>query len=111
MINILEENPDVGMVCGNRFTEKADPKAFRNIFSLGNQIIAFTANALNGVQLNDPLTGLRVVRSEILRNWKIKSKGFDIEVELNHHVERRGFGIAEIPIHYRERVRRKETKS
>ncbi len=110
MINILVENPDIGMVCGNRFAQKADPKAFRNIFSLGNQIIAFTANALNGVQLNDPLTGLRVVRAEILRNWKIKSKGFDIEVELNHHVERRGFGIAEIPIHYRERVGEKKLK-
>ena len=110
MIRILEENPDVGMVCGNRFAEKTDPKAFRNIFSLGNRLIAFTANALNGVQLSDPLTGLRVVRAEILRDWQVKSKGFDIEVELNHHVERRGFGIAEIPIHYRQRLGEKKLK-
>ena len=58
----------------------------------------------------DPLTGLRVVRAEILRNWKVKSKGFDIEVELNHRVEREGFGIVEIPIQYRERLGEKKLR-
>jgi hypothetical protein len=49
-----------------------------------------------------------VVRSKILRNWQLKSKGFDVEVELNHHVEREGFGIVEIPINYRERLGQKK---
>jgi dolichol-phosphate hexosyltransferase len=110
MIRILEENPRVGMVCGNRFTEKLDPNALHNLFYFGNRLIAFTHNMLNGVQLDDPLTGLRVVRSEILRGWIVKSKGFDIEVELNHLVERKGFGIVEIPIGYRERVGEKKLK-
>lgn len=110
MIRILEENPDVGMVCGNRFGEAVNKKAMRNAFHLGNRLLAFTHNALNGVQLEDPLTGLRIVRAEILRDWKVKSKGFDIEVELNHHVERRGFDIIEIPIHYRERLGEKKLK-
>ena len=56
----------------------------------------------------DPLTGLRVVRAGILRSWKVKSKGFDIEVELNHHVEREGFSIVEVPIQYRERLGEKK---
>jgi dolichol-phosphate mannosyltransferase len=63
---------------------------------------------LNGVSLADPLTGLRVVRAGILRNWVVQSKGFDVEVELNHHVERAGFGIVEIPINYRERLGQKK---
>jgi dolichol-phosphate mannosyltransferase len=58
--------------------------------------------------LADPLTGLRVVRAGILRSWKVKSKGFDVEVELNHHVEREGFGIVEVPIQYRERLGEKK---
>ncbi len=110
MIEILEKHPEVGMVCGNRFNGKVDPNALHNIFYLGNRLIAFTHNVLNGVPLKDPLTGLRVVRMEILRNWKIKSKGFDIEVELNHHVERMGFGIMEVPINYRERLGEKKLK-
>ena len=110
MIRILEENPDVGMVCGNRFNGYVDPNALHNVFYLGNRLIAFAHNFLNRIPLKDPLTGLRVVRSEILRNWKIKSKGFDIEVELNHHIERQGFEILEVPIHYRERLGEKKLK-
>ncbi|MGO8806865.1 MAG: glycosyltransferase family 2 protein [Candidatus Bathyarchaeia archaeon] len=108
MIQVLEENPDIGMVCGNRFNGHVDGKALHNVFYFGNKLIAFTHNFFNGVQLADPLTGLRVVRASILRNWTVKSKGFDIEVELNHYVEREGFGIVEIPIRYRERLGEKK---
>jgi glycosyltransferase involved in cell wall biosynthesis len=109
MIQLLEENPEVGMVCGNRLTGNADSKVL-DVFYIGNRLIAFTHNFLNGIQLKDPLTGLRVVRTEILRNWKVKSKGFDIEVELNHHVERKGFSIMEVPINYRPRLGQKKLK-
>ena len=108
MIQILEKNPDVGMVCGNRFNGYQEKTAHSSIFYIGNRLIAFTHNLLNGITLDDPLTGLRVVRARILRNWKVKSKGFDIEVELNHHVEREGFGIVEVPIKYRERLGQKK---
>jgi dolichol-phosphate mannosyltransferase len=108
MIRILEETPDVGMVCGNRFNSHINLKGLHSVFYFGNRLLAFTHNLLNGVSLTDPLTGLRVVRAEILRNWKVKSKGFDVEVELNHHVEREGFGIVEVPIKYRERLGEKK---
>ncbi|MEM1590224.1 MAG: hypothetical protein QW175_07390, partial [Candidatus Bathyarchaeia archaeon] len=65
---------------------------------------------LNGVNMLDPLTGLRVVRWEIVRDWQPKSKGFDVEVELNHLVERKGYRIIEIPIYYRPRIGEKKLK-
>jgi glycosyltransferase involved in cell wall biosynthesis len=108
MIRLLEEDQSVGMVCGNRFTEDLNSRALHDLFYFGNRAIAFVHNFLNGVQLTDPLTGLRVVRAGILRNWKVKSKGFDVEVELNHRVEREGFSIMEIPIQYRERLGEKK---
>jgi dolichol-phosphate hexosyltransferase len=108
MIEILEKKPNVGMVCGNRFSGYLDLKGLNSIFYFGNRAIAFTHNILNGIQLADPLTGLRVVRAKILRNWKILSKGFDVEVELNHRVEREGFSIEEVPIQYRERLGEKK---
>lgn len=110
MIRILEENQTVGMVCGNRFNHHFHLKAMHNMFYLGNRLLAFTHNLLNGIDMSDPLTGLRVVRWEIVRNWRPKSKGFDLEVELNHFVERKGFGIKEIPIHYRPRLGEKKLK-
>jgi dolichol-phosphate mannosyltransferase len=110
MIKILEENPQVGMVCGNRFNSHFHLKSMHSMLYLGNRLIAFAHNLLNGIQMRDPLTGLRVVRWRILKNWTPKSEGFDIEVELNHYVERQGYGIVEIPIFYRPRLGEKKLK-
>ena len=110
MIKILEENPDVGMVCGNRFNSQLDSKALINRFYLGNKLLAFSHNILNGIALHDPLTGLRVIRAEILRNLKLKSNGFDIEVELNSIVRKRGYKTVEVPIQYRQRLGEKKLK-
>jgi len=110
MIRILDENPDVGMVCGNRFNNHFHLNAMHDLFYLGNRALASVHNVLNGVELRDPLTGLRVVRWEIVRGWKPKSKGFDVEVELNHFVEKKGFTISEIPIYYRRRLGEKKLK-
>lgn len=110
MIEILEQNPEVGMVCGNRLGGKADEKALHSQFYFGNRILALAHNILNGVELEDPLTGLRVVRADILRSWKIRSKGFDIEVELNAQVIKQGYRTVEVPIRYRERIGEKKLK-
>ena len=110
MIEILERNPKVGMVCGNRFSGNIEPEAVGSSFYVGNKLLAFAHGLFNGVFLSDPLTGLRVIRTEILRGWTVKSNGFDIEVELNHMVERKGYLIVEIPIKYRQRVGKKKLK-
>jgi len=110
MIRILEENPDIGMVCGNRFNSHFHLDSMSNKFYMGNRMLAFIHNMMNGVSLRDPLTGLRVVRWEIMKAWMPRSRGFDIEVELNHFVENKGFSIKEIPIHYRARLGEKKLK-
>lgn len=110
MIKILEENPEIGMVCGNRFNRHFHLENMPDIFYTGNRLIAFVHNLLNGVKMRDPLTGLRVVRLEILKNWKPEAKGFDIEIELNQLVERKGYLISEIPISYRTRLGEKKLR-
>jgi dolichol-phosphate mannosyltransferase len=110
MIQILDENPNVGMVTGNRFNHSLTSIAMKNPFYAGNRLIAATQRILNGVDLNDPLTGLRIVRWVILKGWKPKSAGFDIEAEMNHLVERAGYQTMEIPVQYRARVGEKKLK-
>lgn len=53
------------------------------------------------VYLHDLLTGLRVLRWNALKDWKPKSEGFDIEVELNSFVSHQGYKIVEVGISYR----------
>jgi dolichol-phosphate mannosyltransferase len=45
-----------------------------------------------------------------LDGWKPKSKGFDVEAEMNSIVGRRGYKIVEIPIDYRIRLGEKKLK-
>jgi dolichol-phosphate mannosyltransferase len=111
MVEVLEHNPNVGMVIGNRFNgEHNFDKSITDRFYMGNRLLAFAQRMINGVKLHDPLSGLRVVRKEILHNWKPKSKGFDVEAEMNSHVDRKGYLIAEIPIEYRARLGEKKLK-
>ena len=110
MIKILDENPLIGMVCGNRLTKKVDGETLHTIFQIGNRILALAHTFLNGIPMQDPLTGLRVIRAEILRDWQVESKSFDIEVELNSLVSQLGYRIKELPISYRPRLGEKKLK-
>jgi dolichol-phosphate mannosyltransferase len=110
MIEILEKNPNVGMVCGNRFSGNIESDAVRKSFHFGNKILSLAHTLFNGVSLSDPLTGLRVIRVQALKNWIVKSQGFDIEVELNHQVSKKGYKIVEVPIGYRKRLGEKKLK-
>ena len=110
MIRILEEKPNVGMVLGNRFNHLLTSAAMKNPFYIGNRLLAVTQRVLNSVDLNDPLTGLRVMRWEILKGWTPTSQGFDIEAEMNHLVEHQGYQIVEISVPYRVRLGEKKLK-
>jgi hypothetical protein len=42
--------------------------------------------------------------------WTPRPKNFDIDVELNHQVERKGYGIVEMRIEYRPRLGEKKLR-
>ena len=111
MIEILEQNPDVGMVIGNRFGKDVNfGLVSSNVFYIGNRFLALAQHLVNGIDLQDPLSGLRVLRSELITRWEPKSQHFDVEAEMNYFVERKGYGIEEIPIEYRTRLGEKKLK-
>jgi dolichol-phosphate mannosyltransferase len=108
MINVLNNNPNVGMVLGDRFNSLYEDESSRNQFYIGNRILGFVQRVINGVNLNDPFTGLRIIRLELLTGWKPKSLDFDIEAEINQHIKKSGYMIAEVPIMYRNRLGKKK---
>jgi len=108
MIRILDSNPNIGVVLGDRFTQKYKNQSDRNQFYIGNRILGFLHWILNGVKLNDPFTGLRLIRRELLENWQPKAVGFDIEAEINDHIIKSGYTIFELPIRYRKRLGKKK---
>ncbi|MEM3550314.1 MAG: glycosyltransferase family 2 protein [Candidatus Bathyarchaeia archaeon] len=111
MMEILENNPSVGMVVGNRFNDNFDVKrCMFNTFYFGNRLLAALHMIANGINMKDPLSGLRVVRWNILRGWRPKSTNFDFEVELNLYTVKKGFRIVEVPIEYRHRIGEKKLR-
>lgn len=111
MVEVLDHDDRVGMVIGDRFSGEVNlQKSWMNPFYIGNRLIALAQHTLNGIKLSDPLSGLRVVRADVLRDWKAKSSGFDVEAEINFLVERKGYRIVEIPIDYRSRLGEKKLK-
>jgi cellulose synthase/poly-beta-1,6-N-acetylglucosamine synthase-like glycosyltransferase len=68
MIKELEEKPLIGMVCGNRLNGNVDKLALHRVFHIGNKLLAFAHKMFNNIPLEDPLTGIRVIRADVLRN-------------------------------------------
>jgi dolichol-phosphate mannosyltransferase len=108
MMCVLNFSPEVGMVLGDRFSKKYEKESDRNQFYVGNRILGFVHRVFNGIELNDPYTGLRLIRFDLLKGWKPESEGFDIEAELNHRIDCLGYKIVELPIKYRKRLGKKK---
>jgi len=109
MIKILEADPSVGMVVGNRFNSNYDVKrSMLNAYFIGNRLLALAHKMASGIGMEDPLSGLRVVRWSLLKDWRPKSMGFDVEAELNFYIAKKGYRIVEIPIEYRPRLGKKK---
>ncbi len=104
MIEILESYRNIGMVTGRR------PEARKmDIYHLGNRLLRYAHRLLNGINIHDPFTGLRVIPFDIIKDWEPKSRGFDIECEINHYINKvKGLKIVEIPIEYRIRIGEKK---
>jgi len=110
MIQILEKNPDVAMVTGDRFHTYTLKTYLKDIYSLGNLILKTLHHYLNKVKMKDPLTGLRAIKWQTIKNWKPTAKHFEIEVEINNHIKNLKQKIIEIPIKYRKRLGIKKLK-
>ena len=120
MINFLEKRATVGMVTGRRLSSSGKSWSLELLFQciktskkrffeymqryLQNRAIILSHNILNRISMEDPLTGLRVIKYEYIKDFRPKAKGFDIEVEINCYMRRKGYRILEFPIRIRERL-------
>jgi dolichol-phosphate hexosyltransferase len=110
MRQILAENPAVGMVVARRENIANNGRASK-AFAWGNHVLARVHRSLNRVRLDDPLSGLRLFKAEVVRDWIPRARGFDIECELNDYVRNeKGLTISEVPVVYRERVGQKKLR-
>jgi dolichol-phosphate mannosyltransferase len=116
MIKILEDNHEIAMVTGKRNSNPGHPvqehvkRLITDPYLLGNRVLATIHRILNRVKMKDPLSGLRIIKYDCLRDFRPKSEGFDLEVELNNYIRKKKNNILEIPIEYRPRLGKKKLR-
>ena len=65
----------------------------------GSSFITACINRRYGVRLSESQNGFRAIRTEVLRNLKLRSRGTTIEQEMIVETLRRGYRMAEVPAH------------
>lgn len=101
MISITIDD-DADMVAGNRLKIHAN-KAFRPLHNFGNKLVRFLINKLFKTDLNDIMTGFRVMNKTFVKNINIMSSGFEVETEMTIKALKYNYVIKEIDIRYGER--------
>jgi glycosyltransferase involved in cell wall biosynthesis len=102
-----EEYPDlISLICegradvvfGSRFLGRH--RVFLFTHYLGNRLLTLLTNVLYNTMLTDMETCYKVMRTEVLRSFALRSNGFGIEPELTAKIFKRGFRVYEVPITY-----------
>ena len=95
---IIEDRADV--VYGSRFLNK---KYKFSLWYFANKFLTHLTNLLTGLRLTDMETCYKAIRSDIIKNIEIESKGFEFEPEITLKIARNKYIIKEVPIFYRGR--------
>jgi glycosyltransferase involved in cell wall biosynthesis len=86
------------VVYGSRFLGRH--RVFLFTHYAGNRLLTLITNALYNTMLSDMETCYKVMRTEVVRSFKLESDGFGIEPELTAKIFKRGYRVYEVPITY-----------
>ena len=102
-----EEFPDlIELICqgradvvyGSRFLGRR--RVFLFTHYAGNRLLTLITNVLYNTILTDMETCYKVMRTEVLRSFTLKSNGFGIEPEITAKIFKRDYRVYEVPITY-----------
>jgi len=86
------------VVYGSRFLGRH--RVFLFTHYLGNRFLTLVTNVLYNTMLSDMETCYKVMRTEVLRSFKLESDGFGIEPEMTAKIFKRHWRVYEVPITY-----------
>jgi len=86
------------VVYGSRFIGRR--RVFLFTHYAGNRLLTLITNILYNTILTDMETCYKVMRTEVLRSFELKSNGFGIEPEMTAKIFKRGYRVYEVPITY-----------
>jgi len=100
----LKMNDGHDMVFGNRFYPGAKRRGYNRKKHIGNRLCNYTIKILFGIKSNDITNGVKVYKSEILKNLNLRCTEFDIFAEIPIKAYLKGYrNFSEIPIRHEAR--------
>ena len=106
LVNLIKPiiNHEADIVVGDRHKTGAYKKENKRLFhKFGNTLVKKIINFLFNSNLNDIMSGYRVMNRLFVKNYPILSSGFEIETDMTLHRLDKRFRIIEIPITYKDR--------
>jgi glycosyltransferase involved in cell wall biosynthesis len=98
---ILQDQAD--FVIGSRFLHEK-PASARKLNAIGVRLFNALIRILTRAEVSDSQSGYRTMKSEILKNLRLKSSEYEIESEMLVKTARRGFRVKEVPISFEQRT-------
>lgn len=95
---------DADAVIGSRFAAARYRRAIYYRHTLGNKLLTTWSNLTTDLYLTDVESCCKMVRTSLLQSIPIRSRGFNVEVELVAKLAKRGAVIYEVPISYAGRT-------
>jgi dolichol-phosphate mannosyltransferase len=89
------------VACYRHFKE---PGSMSFVNKLGNSLLSLLASFLYGYWIRDLCTGMWGFKRVALDSFDLTSRGFTLEADFFVNSVKKGYGIMQIPIHYRCRL-------
>jgi glycosyltransferase involved in cell wall biosynthesis len=103
----LVENFGFDMIVGNRVpdqnSEETRKPVYRRSHAFGNFFFSKISSFLHPVDIQDSLSGFRVMSSNFVRSFPGGASGFEIETELNAHAHLISAAVSNVDVTYRGR--------
>jgi glycosyltransferase involved in cell wall biosynthesis len=101
LIPLLQDKAD--LIIGSRYLRQK-PVATRKLNALGVRLFNLLIRVIARAEVSDSQSGYRAMKSEILRNMRLKSSEYEIESEILVKTARQGFRVSEVPITFEQRT-------
>ena len=110
-VKLLEPFDKLGadVVFGSRFRREGIMRVHDTWHFFGNKVLTWFSNFFSGLYLTDMETCYKVMKSDLIKSFKLKSNRFGIEPELAAKVagavKKNRLNFYEVPVSYRPRTR------
>lgn len=98
---VLQDQAD--LVIGSRFLRET-PASAKKLNAVGVRLFNGLIKIFTGTTVSDSQSGFRVMKSEVLKNLRLNSGGYEIESEMLVKIAQKGFKVREVPISFEQRT-------